>query len=148
MKDIKELYKLLSLKSKVTIFMPLFFCSFYKKIFFPKSIKRFVGKIYDKIFYLSSVKSIKYIEEEFSNIFEIFEQEDNGTLYSKKQINEFLESLKTGLSDKNICSLYNISQFSFERWVGNSHKFISTDLRLLEKKIDRLLSLMEKDLIK
>lgn len=140
--DINEFFKLLSLKEKIFVFIPLFSIHFMKR-FFPKTIKKIVGKVYDKLFHLSNIKSIKFIEEEFSNVFELFEQEENGKLYSREQIKAFIEALETGTSVVKLCSSYGISQSTFERWRKNSHKFISPDLHSLEKKIDHLTSLIQ-----
>jgi len=148
--DVIELFRLLSLGEKSAFFAPLFIMHFMKR-FFPTSIKRLVGNLYDKLFNLSNIKSILFIKEKFSNIYELFEQEENGKLFSKEQIKAMLEANLAGRSIEEICKSNGISQAFLEKWKNQLQSSApSLDKRddSLQNKVDALLNSIQNSSVK
>jgi len=56
------------------------------------------------------------IDDQFLNIFEIFEQFENKKLYTKKDINRILSEERFGTSIDELCLVYKITHKTLTKW--------------------------------
>lgn len=136
-REIWDFCGLITTKEKLTLFLPLFSLHFLKR-FCPSFIKRHLIGAYNKIFALSSVEGDGTVKVTCSNIFEIFEQHVNGKIFSKQQIEKFLERIELGKSIPELCEEFGIPEAIFHNWKAQFDPNIDSDLDLLKEDVDMI----------
>jgi len=135
--ELFSLFKQNHLSEKIIYFIPLFFIHFIKK-FFPSFIKKWFYPMYSRMYALSKIKGSGIIEKKFLNVLEIFENHENGKIYSNDQIDNILNENRSEKDINEVCKTHGISQATFHRWKSKRDSSISEQIRMLKTQIDAL----------